>query len=313
MGTANLGKGFSTKTSKTRQTVRRDQAADRTAGTAGNNPREHRACRERSEGSYNNDAEQKSLRRPGSWKKGRRSAIMSIIEVKDLTKVYVTGDIELRALDGVSFKIERGEFVCVMGPSGSGKSTMMNILGCLDVPTSGHYELDGVDVKDQTKAELADIRNQKLGFVFQGFNLLPKVDAVENVELPLLYRGVGSSARRKAAVNALERVGLGQRLHHRPAQMSGGQQQRVAIARAIVGEAPIILADEPTGNLDTKTTVEIMNIFTDLHNQGITVILVTHEPEIATWSERVLRFRDGKLIADEAAPKIEELDSEARQ
>ena len=238
---------------------------------------------------------------------------MSIIEVRDLTKVYVTGDIELRALDGVSFKIERGEFVCVMGPSGSGKSTMMNILGCLDVPTSGHYELDGVDVKDQTKAELADIRNQKLGFVFQGFNLLPKVDAVENVELPLLYRGVGSSARRKAAVNALERVGLGQRLHHRPAQMSGGQQQRVAIARAIVGQAPIILADEPTGNLDTKTTVEIMNIFTDLHKQGITVILVTHEPEIATWSERVLRFRDGKLIADEAAPKIEELDSEARQ
>ena len=237
---------------------------------------------------------------------------MSIIEVKELTKIYVTGDIELRALDGVSFKIERGEFVCVMGPSGSGKSTMMNILGCLDVPTSGHYELDGVDVKDQSKAELADIRNQKLGFVFQGFNLLPKVDAVENVELPLLYRGVGSSARRKAAVNALEKVGLGQRLHHRPAQMSGGQQQRVAIARAIVGEAPIILADEPTGNLDTKTTVEIMNIFTDLHKQGITVILVTHEPEIATWSERVLRFRDGRLIADESAPKIEELDSEAK-
>lgn len=237
---------------------------------------------------------------------------MSIITVRDLTKVYVTGDIELRALDGVSFTIERGEFVCVMGPSGSGKSTMMNILGCLDVPTSGHYELDGVDVKDQDKAELADIRNQKLGFVFQGFNLLPKVDAVENVELPLLYRGVPSSARRKAAVNALEKVGLGERLHHRPAQMSGGQQQRVAIARAIVGEAPIILADEPTGNLDTKTTVEIMNIFTDLHKQGITVILVTHEPEIATWSERVLRFRDGRLIADEAAPKIEELDSEAK-
>lgn len=238
---------------------------------------------------------------------------MSIIEVKDLVKVYKTGEIELHALDGVSFVIERGEFVCVMGPSGSGKSTMMNILGCLDVPTSGHYELDGVNVKNQTKAELADIRNQKLGFVFQGFNLLPKVDAVENVELPLLYRGVGSSARRKAAVRALERVGLGERLHHRPAQMSGGQQQRVAIARAIVGEAPIILADEPTGNLDTKTTVEIMNIFTELHHQGITVILVTHEPEIATWSERVLRFRDGKLIADEAAPKMEDLDSEAKQ
>ncbi|MBQ4468929.1 MAG: ABC transporter ATP-binding protein [Synergistaceae bacterium] len=235
-----------------------------------------------------------------------------IIEVKDLVKIYKTGDIELRALNEVSFSIQKGEFVCVMGPSGSGKSTMMNILGCLDVPTSGHYELDGVDVKDQDKAELADIRNQKLGFVFQGFNLLPKADAVENVELPLLYRGVGSSERRKAAIKALERVGLGERLHHKPSQMSGGQQQRVAIARAIVGEAPIILADEPTGNLDTKTTVEIMNIFSGLHQQGITVILVTHEPEISTWSERVLRFRDGQLIADEAAPKKEELDTEAK-
>ena len=235
-----------------------------------------------------------------------------IIEVRDLVKIYKTGDIELRALNAVSFSIQKGEFVCVMGPSGSGKSTMMNILGCLDVPTSGHYELDGVDVKDQDKAELADIRNQKLGFVFQGFNLLPKADAVENVELPLLYRGVGSSERRKAAIKALERVGLGERLHHKPSQMSGGQQQRVAIARAIVGEAPIILADEPTGNLDTKTTVEIMNIFSGLHQQGITVILVTHEPEISTWSERVLRFRDGQLIADEAAPKKEELDTEAK-
>ncbi|MBQ7067807.1 MAG: ABC transporter ATP-binding protein [Synergistaceae bacterium] len=236
-----------------------------------------------------------------------------MISVKNLVKVYKTGDVELHALDGVSFDIQKGEFVCVMGPSGSGKSTMMNILGCLDVPTSGVYELDGVNVKNQNKAELADIRNQKLGFVFQGFNLLPRVDAVENVELPLLYRGIKSSERRKAAVNALERVGLGQRLHHRPSQMSGGQQQRVAIARAIVGKAPIILADEPTGNLDTKTTVEIMNIFTDLHKQGITVILVTHEPEIATWSERVLRFRDGKLIADEAAPKANELtDNEAK-
>ncbi len=228
---------------------------------------------------------------------------MSIIRIENLVKIYKTGDIELRALNDVSFKIERGEFVCVMGPSGSGKSTMMNVLGCLDVPTSGNYELDGVNVKSQNKAELADIRNQKLGFVFQGFNLLPRVDAVENVELPLLYRGVKSSQRRKAAINALERVGLGERLHHKPSQMSGGQQQRVAIARAIVGNAPIILADEPTGNLDTKTTVEIMNIFTDLHSQGITIILVTHEPDIATWSQRVLRFRDGMLIADEAAPQ----------
>ena len=228
---------------------------------------------------------------------------MPIIEISGLSKVYKTGDIELRALDGVSFSVERGEFVCVMGPSGSGKSTMMNILGCLDVPTSGLYRLDGMDIGKQNRTELADVRNHKLGFVFQGFNLLPKVNAVENVELPLLYRGVPGSARRKAAIEALERVGLGERLHHRPAQMSGGQQQRVAIARAIVGRAPVILADEPTGNLDTKTTVEIMRIFSSLHEEGITIILVTHEPDIATWSQRVLRFRDGRLIADEPAPK----------
>ena len=237
---------------------------------------------------------------------------MPIIDVKDLVKIYKTGDVELRALDEVSFSVERGEFVCVMGPSGSGKSTMMNILGCLDVATSGTYALDGIDVKDQNKAQLADVRNQKLGFVFQGFNLLPKVDAVENVELPLLYRGVAASVRRKAAIEALERVGLGQRLHHRPAQMSGGQQQRVAIARAIVGRAPIILADEPTGNLDTRTTVEIMNIFTALHKEGITIILVTHEPDIATWSQRVLRFRDGRLIADEPAPRGLQTDNEVK-
>ncbi|MCR5347458.1 MAG: ABC transporter ATP-binding protein [Fretibacterium sp.] len=237
---------------------------------------------------------------------------MPIIEVKDLVKIYKTGDVELHALDGVSFSVEHGEFVCVMGPSGSGKSTMMNILGCLDVATSGAYVLDGINVKEQTRAELADVRNQKLGFVFQGFNLLPRVDAVENVELPLLYRGVASSVRRSAAIEALERVGLGQRLHHRPAQMSGGQQQRVAIARAIVGRAPIILADEPTGNLDTKTTVEIMNIFTGLHKEGITIILVTHEPDIATWSQRVLRFRDGRLIADEPAPKGLQDDNEVK-
>lgn len=237
---------------------------------------------------------------------------MGIIEIEELVKIYRTGDVELRALDGVSFSVQRGEFVCVMGPSGSGKSTMMNILGCLDVATSGTYRLDGIDVKDQDKAALADVRNLKLGFVFQGFNLLPKVDAVENVELPLLYRGVPGSQRRKAAMEALERVGLAQRMHHRPSQMSGGQQQRVAIARAIVGHAPIILADEPTGNLDTKTTVEIMNIFTELHKEGITIILVTHEPDIATWSQRVLRFRDGRLIADEPAPKGRQDDNEIK-
>ena len=228
---------------------------------------------------------------------------MPIIEVENLKKIYKTGDVELHALDGVSFGIERGEFVCVMGPSGSGKSTMMNVLGCLDVPTSGSYRLDGVEVGSQSKEKLADIRNRELGFVFQGFNLLPKLNALENVELPLLYRGVSGSKRRKAAEEALERVGLGQRMDHRPSQMSGGQQQRVAIARAIVGRAPIILADEPTGNLDTKTTVEIMRIFDGLHSEGITIILVTHEPDIATWCDRVLRFRDGHLIADEPAPK----------
>ena len=232
---------------------------------------------------------------------------MSIIQVRDLTKIYKTGDVELRALDKVSFSVERGEFVCVMGSSGSGKSTMMNILGCLDVPTSGDYELDGVNTKKLSKYQLADIRNQKLGFVFQGYNLLQKADAIENVEMPLMYRGIPSSKRRKMAKEALESVGLGDQMYKRPLQMSGGQQQRVAIARAIVGKAPIILADEPTGNLDTKTTVEIMNIFTALHEQGITVILVTHEPELATWSQRVLRFRDGKLIADEAAPKANEI------
>lgn len=239
---------------------------------------------------------------------------MPIIEVENLIKIYKTGDVELRALDGVTFTVERGEFVCVMGPSGSGKSTMMNVLGCLDVPTSGAYRLDGVDVGHQSREKLADIRNRELGFVFQGFNLLPRLNAVENVELPLLYRGVPSAQRRKAATEALERVGLGERMGHRPAQMSGGQQQRVAIARAVVGHAPVILADEPTGNLDTRTTVEIMRIFESLHNEGITIILVTHEPDISTWCDRVLRFRDGHLIADEPAPRrTDPLETELRE
>ena len=228
---------------------------------------------------------------------------MAIIQVENLVKIYKTGDVELRALDGVTCSINKGEFVCIMGPSGSGKSTMMNILGCLDVLTDGKYILDGISVKGQSRSALADIRNHKIGFVFQGYNLLQKADALENVEMPLIYRGVPSSKRRKMAKEALESVGLGDRIHNRPLQMSGGQQQRVAIARAIVGKAPILMADEPTGALDTKTTVEIMKIFTALHEAGTTVILVTHEPDIATWSQRVLRFRDGKLVADEAAPK----------
>ncbi|MBQ6775278.1 MAG: ABC transporter ATP-binding protein [Synergistaceae bacterium] len=226
-----------------------------------------------------------------------------MIEVENLVKVYKTGDVELRALDGVSCSIDKGEFVCIMGPSGSGKSTMMNILGCLDVLTEGKYTLDGVSIKDQNKAALADIRNHKIGFVFQGYNLLQKADALENVEMPLMYRGVPSSKRRKMAKEALESVGLGDRIHNRPLQMSGGQQQRVAIARAIVGKAPILMADEPTGALDTKTSVEIMQIFSALHDEGTTVILVTHEPDIATWSERILRFRDGRLVSDEASSK----------
>ena len=228
---------------------------------------------------------------------------MAIIEVSNLVKIYKTGDVELRALDGVSCSIDKGEFICIMGPSGSGKSTMMNILGCLDVLTEGKYILDGVSIREQNKATLADIRNHKIGFVFQGYNLLQKADALENVEMPLMYRGVSSSKRRKLAKEALESVGLESQIHKRPVQMSGGQQQRVAIARAIVGKAPIIMADEPTGALDTKTSVEIMQIFSALHDEGTTVILVTHEPDIATWSDRILRFRDGRLVSDEIASK----------
>ncbi len=226
---------------------------------------------------------------------------MAIIEVENLVKIYKTGDIELRALNGITCSINQGEFVCIMGPSGSGKSTMMNILGCLDVLTFGSYILDGISIQGQSRAALADIRNHKIGFVFQGYNLLQKADAIENVEMPLMYRGVASSKRRKMAKEALESVGLGEQMYKRPVQMSGGQQQRVAIARAIVGKAPVLMADEPTGALDTKTTVEIMRIFTALHEEGTTIILVTHEPDIATWSQRVLRFRDGKLISDEEA------------
>lgn len=237
---------------------------------------------------------------------------MAIIEVQDLVKIYKAGDIELRALNGVTCSINRGEFVCIMGPSGSGKSTMMNILGCLDVLSDGKYILDGISIKGQNRARLADIRNHEIGFVFQGYNLLPKADALENVELPLMYRGVPASKRTKLAKEALDSVGLAAQMHKKPLQMSGGQQQRVAIARAIVGKAPILMADEPTGALDTKTTVEIMKIFSALHEDGTTIILVTHEPDISTWGTRVLRFRDGNLIADEDAPKEVALERETK-
>ena len=226
-----------------------------------------------------------------------------IIEVTGLTKIYYSGTgadiVELHALNDVDFSIEKGEFTAIMGPSGSGKSTAMNMLGCLDSPTRGIYKLDGRDVSKMSSDTLADLRNRTLGFVFQGFNLLPRYNAVENVELPLVYSGVPAKERRARALRALERVGLSDRTRHRPNQMSGGQQQRVAIARALVGSAPIILADEPTGNLDTKTTHEIMNLLTELNNEGKTVIIVTHEPDVAQYTKRILRFRDGKLESDE--------------
>jgi len=223
---------------------------------------------------------------------------MGIIEVRDLVKVYRSGENELRALDGVSFSIERGEFVAIMGSSGSGKSTAMNMLGCLDSPTEGTYMLDGKDVSKLSSDELAYVRNINLGFVFQGFNLLPRLSALDNVALPLVYAGIDIKERNARAAKALEKVGLEERMKHRPNQLSGGQQQRVAIARALVGNAAIILADEPTGNLDTKTSVEIMNILTELNGEGKTIVLVTHEPEIAAYASRILRFKDGKLIED---------------
>jgi putative ABC transport system ATP-binding protein len=224
---------------------------------------------------------------------------MSFIQVRDLTKIYQLGDIEVRALNQVSVSVEKGDFVAVMGPSGSGKSTFMHILGCLDIPTSGLYLFDGTDIGNLETDELATIRNHKIGFVFQGFNLLSRTSALENVELPMLYRGIPSKERRERAMMALKEVGLEDRWDHQPNQLSGGQQQRVALARALVNNASLILADEPTGNLDTKTSIEIMEIFVKLNREAnITVILVTHEPDIAAYSRRIIKFLDGSLIND---------------
>jgi putative ABC transport system ATP-binding protein len=226
---------------------------------------------------------------------------MKLIEARDITKIYQLGDVELKALDGVSITIDKGEFLAIMGPSGSGKSTFMNIVGCLDIPTSGQYFLEDIDVGKLTRDELAHIRNQKIGFVFQGFNLLSRTSALENVELPMLYDGVPTKERKQKALAALKIVGLEGREDHHPNQLSGGQQQRVAIARAIVNEAPIIFADEPTGNLDTRTSMEIMELFQKLNNEsGITIILVTHEADIAAYSRRVIRFLDGRLVSDKS-------------
>ena len=223
-----------------------------------------------------------------------------LIEMRDIYKIYAQGDEPVHALDGVSISIDEGEFVAIMGTSGSGKSTMLNILGCLDSPTSGSYLLDGVEVAKRSAAELAIIRNRKLGFVFQNFNLLPRTSAIEQVELPDLYLGRFSRLqRRNRAQTLLERVGLGGRGKHTPAQLSGGQQQRVASARALMNSPPVLFADEPTGNLDTKSSIEIMNLFTELSREGITIVMVTHEDDIASYAGRRLVMKDGKLVRDE--------------
>ncbi len=225
---------------------------------------------------------------------------MALIDTRDLYKIYQVGDVEVRALNGVSVCIDPGEFVAVMGPSGSGKSTFMNILGCLDKPTHGTYMLDGIDVTATDLSKLAGVRNRKIGFVFQGFNLIKRTTALENVELPMIYNYTPAAQRRKKAMEALEAVGLAARADHLPNQLSGGQQQRVAIARSLVCDAPIIFADEPTGNLDTKMSIEVMDLFTRLNKEmGKTIILITHEPDIARYATRLIKFKDGQKMSDE--------------
>jgi len=222
-----------------------------------------------------------------------------LIRTRDLAKIYHLGDTEVRALDGVTMQIEAGDFVAVMGPSGSGKSTFMNVLGCLDRPTRGEYLLDGQPVATLADDTLAEFRNRYIGFVFQNFNLLARTSALENVELPLIYAGVGARERNARATEMIAKVGLATRAHHQPAQLSGGQQQRVAIARALVTRPKLILADEPTGALDSRTSLEIMALLQDLNRSGMTVMIVTHEADIARFARRVLRFRDGRIVADE--------------
>ncbi len=224
---------------------------------------------------------------------------MSLIRLQNISRRYQMGTETIHALREVSLEIQRGEYVAIMGPSGSGKSTLMNVLGCLDSPTSGRYELNGTDVSEMDDNELAEVRNREIGFVFQTFHLLPRSNALHNVELPLIYAGLPSEARRQTALTALQQVGLGDRVHHRPNELSGGQRQRVAVARALVNQPSILLADEPTGNLDSKTGEEIMALFEELAQKGNTIILVTHEEDIARQARRILRIRDGLIASDE--------------
>ncbi len=227
---------------------------------------------------------------------------MPLIQIHDLTRRYVMGTETVHALRGVSLSIERGEYIAIMGPSGSGKSTLMNLLGCLDSPSSGYYELNGVNVAHMDDNELAEIRNREIGFVFQSFNLLPRSDSLHNVELPLIYAGIPSDDRREQAIKALTNVGLAERMHHKPNELSGGQRQRVAVARALVNNPSIVLADEPTGNLDSRTGEEILGLFETLSRKGNTIIVVTHEEEVAQHARRIIRIRDGLIAADEVNP-----------
>ena len=229
---------------------------------------------------------------------------MNVIELKDIVKTYEMGGVEeVHALQSINVSIAKNEYVAIMGPSGSGKSTLMNIIGCLDTPTSGLYQFNGVNVSEMDDNDLAKVRNKEIGFVFQTFNLLPRSDALHNVELPLIYGGIGATERKRRAMETLQHVGLGDRVHHKPNELSGGQRQRVAVARALVTRPSIILADEPTGNLDSKTGEEIMALFQELHDQGNTIILVTHEADIAGHAHRVVRLRDGKVETDELVVK----------
>ncbi len=223
---------------------------------------------------------------------------MALLTLDNICKKYNQGELAVMAIKNINLTIEKGEFVSIMGTSGSGKSTMMNILGCLDRPTEGHYFIEDEDVARFNESRLADIRNKKIGFVFQSFNLLPKLSSVENVELPMVYAGIGRKQRRERAIEALTKVGLEKRIYHKPNELSGGQRQRVAIARALVNDPSILMADEPTGNLDTKSTYEVMGIFQQLNDEGVTVVMVTHEPDVAQFTKRIVVFKDGDIISD---------------